>query len=92
MALPTTISTPTRTLADIISDAMRVVSIISGRVVIVYDAVTVATILASLGWTPADADALAVQHPDLPAVIIDATVEAMAEAEATRGPPSDSDP
>ena len=89
MALLATISTPTRTLADIISDAMHVVSIASGQAIIVYDAYTVATILASLGWTAADADALAVQHPDLPTVIIDATVEAMAEAEATRGPPSD---
>lgn len=92
MALSATISTSTRTLADIINDAMRVVSIVSGQATIVYDAVAVATILASLGWTSADADVLAVQHPCLPAVIIDATVEAMAEAEATRGPPSDSDP
>lgn len=71
MALLVTISTPTRTLADIISDAMAV-----------------AMILASLGWTSADADALAGQHPDLPAIIIDATIEALAEAEATRGPPN----
>ena len=76
-------------LAGIISDAMRVVSITSGQATIVYDAVAVATILVTLGWTSADADALAIQHPDLPAVIIDATVEAMAEVEATRGPPSD---
>ena len=59
MAQLATISTPTRTLADIISGAMHSVSIASGQAYPTHDACTVATILANLGWTSATTDAQA---------------------------------
>lgn len=70
--------------AAAISDVISVVSTATAAAFVV-------AAMAVPARAPADAEAYQLQHPDLPAVIIDATTEAvaMAEAGATRGPPRD---
>lgn len=68
-----------------IMDALRIVRMDGYQAVTIFDAMAVAVMLASLGWTGQDVDAYAIQHPDVPAWMVALTFDALADLEGRDG-------
>ena len=72
-----------------IMDALRIVRMDGYQAVTTYDAMAVAVMLASLGWTSLDVDAYTVQHTDVPAWLVALVFDALADLEGRDGGLSD---